>query len=337
MGAEPSRHANLRALTSALVTGIAGQDGSYLAEMLLARGYQVYGIVRRPLSEQFPNLAHIRDQVTLMQGDARDPDLIHAALQELRPDEIYHLASPTFVPALWERPSDAVEAIASATARLLEAVLAHCPQSRVLIASSREIFGATTETPQRETTPFHPTNPYAIAKLASHLLCGALREHAGLHVCSAILYNHESPRRPERFVTRKVTRAAAAIKLGLEQELVLGDLEAVRDWCFAGDAMLGAWMILQDDVPDDFVIASGHGRTVRELVDCAFDHVDLDADDFLQVDTGLVRSYDAFAPVGDPTKAEQRLGWRAQMSFEELIGAMVDNDLRLLQAESRTR
>jgi GDPmannose 4,6-dehydratase len=314
----------------ALITGVAGQDGSYLSELLLERGYEVHGIVRQPLAERFENIEHLRGELRLSTGDVRDRVVVTAAIESVRPDEIYHLASPNFVPALWEQPSEAIAGIAQTTAMILECARDQAPEARVLVASSREIFGRTSESPQREDTPCHPTNPYGIARLAGHQLCGAMREHDGLYVSSAILYNHESPRRPQRFVTRKVTHAAAAIKLGLQQELVLGDLAAVRDWCFAGDAMLAAWMMLTHDQPDDFIIASGQGRTVGDLVQCAFDYVGLDPSDHLRLDDRLVRSYEGTDPVGDSTKARQQLGWRPKVGFEELIGTMVEADLRLL-------
>jgi GDPmannose 4,6-dehydratase len=318
----------------ALITGIAGQDGSYLAELLLARGYAVYGIVRHPLSERFPNIEHVRDRLNLLVGDVMDPQTVRTAIQDARPDEIYHLASPNFVPDLWRDPGDALVAIAGSTASLLQIVRDELPAARVLIASSREIFGDAGESPQRETSPFRPTNPYGIAKLAGHLLCDAMRAYDGLHVCSAILYNHESPRRPERFVSRKVTRGAAAIKLGLEDSLVLGDLDAVRDWCFAGDAMLGAWMMLSHPEPDDYVVASGQARTVGELVECAFSYLRLDPDRYIRVDQALIRGPERTVFVGDPGKAQRTLGWTPQMSFEELIASMVESDLRQLRADA---
>ena len=326
----------MREARRALITGIAGQDGSYLAELLLARRYAVYGIVRRPLTERLPNIEHIRDRLGLVVGDVTDPQTLRAAIHETRPDEIYHLASPNFVPDLWKDPADAVTAIAGTTASLLGIVREDIPDARVMIASSREIFGDAGESPQRETSPCRPSNPYGIAKLAGHLLCGALREHDGLHVCSAILYNHESPRRPERFVTRKVTRGAAAIKLGLEDSLVLGDLDAVRDWCFAGDAMLGAWMMLAHPKPDDYVIASGQARTVGELVACAFGCVGLDPDDYVRVDQTFVRAAERTIFVGDPAKAQSILRWTPQTSFEEMIASMVETDLRLLRVGAPT-
>jgi GDPmannose 4,6-dehydratase len=319
----------------ALITGISGQDGSYLAELLLERGYEVHGIVRHPLSQRPANLEPIRDRLNLLVGDVGEIAVLAGALDEAQPDEIYHLAGPTFVPDLWARPSEALEAIAKPTAQLLELVRDRHPSARVMLASSREIFGDARESPQRETSPFRPTTPYGIAKLAGFQLANALREHDGLHVCSAILYNHESPRRPERFVSRKVTRAAAAIKLGLRERLVLGSLDAVRDWCFAGDAMQAAWRMLVHDQPDDYVVASGRGHTVGDLARCAFACVDLDPDDYVETDPRLVRSSETTTQIGDPAKARRVLGWEAQMSFEELIAAMVETDLRELAAAVR--
>jgi GDPmannose 4,6-dehydratase len=316
----------------ALITGISGQDGSYLAELLLEKSYDVYGVVRRPLSERLPNIEHLRDRLKLIVGDIRDPDAVGGALETARPDEVYHLAGPSFVPDLWARPSEALDAIATPTARLLELVRDRHPAARVMVASSREIFGDAGETPQRESSPWRPTTPYGIAKLAGFTLARALREHDDLHVCSAILYNHESPRRPDHFVSRKVTRSAAAIKLGLQERLILGSMDAVRDWSFAGDAMRAAWMMLDHQQADDYVIASGRGRTVRDMVQCAFACVELDPGDYVEVDEHLIRSSEATPQIGDPAKARDVLGWEATMSFEALIASMVEADLRELGA-----
>ncbi|HEY2260282.1 MAG TPA: GDP-mannose 4,6-dehydratase [Solirubrobacteraceae bacterium] len=316
----------------ALITGIAGQDGSYLAERLLDDDYEIHGLLRQPLTQPLPNIEPLRDSLELIVGDVRRRADLEAALAISNPDEIYHLASPSFVPDLWERPSETFEAVALATASLLELVRERLPQTRVMVASSREIFGDSGESPQRETSPWRPTNPYGVAKLAGLLLAQALRERDGLFVCSAILYNHESPRRPERFVTRRVTRAAAAIKLGLERELVLGDLDAVRDWCFAGDAMRAARLMLAHSEPGDYVIASGRGRSVRELVQCAFDVVGLDPERHLRVDPRLVRPPEPTPQVGDPAKAREVLGWETETGFQDLIASMVEADLRALTA-----
>jgi GDPmannose 4,6-dehydratase len=315
----------------ALVTGIGGQDGSYLAELLLAEGYEVCGLVRRPPSAPIENIEHLRADIELVVGDVRDRELLSSVLQRWQPGELYHLAGPTFVPYSFERPAETLEAVVGGTAAVLEAAVAHDAPVRVLVASSREIFGDTDESPQNEQTPCHPTNPYGIGKLAGHLLCGALRDR-GLHASSAILYNHESPRRPEHFVTRKVTRAAAAIKLGLERELVLGSVDAVRDWSFAGDAMRAVWLMLQRDVPDDYVIASGVGRSVGELVRVAFASVGLDAAEHVRIDSEFVRPAERAAPVGDPAKAREVLNWSTAVSFEAMIDEMVQADLARLQA-----
>jgi GDPmannose 4,6-dehydratase len=315
----------------AFVTGIGGQDGSYLAELLLAEGYEVSGLVRRSLSAPIENIDHLREDVELVFGDVRDRELLSSVLARWQPGEVYHLAAPTFVPHSFERPAETLESVVGGTAAVLEAAVSHDSPVRVLVASSREIFGDTNQSPQDERTPCHPTNPYGIGKLAGHLLCGALRDR-GLHACSAILYNHESPRRPEHFVTRKVTRAAAAIKLGLQRELVLGDVDAVRDWCFAGDAMRAVWLMLQHDVPDDYVIASGVGRSVGELARVAFACVGLDAAEHVRVDSELVRPAERAASVGDPGKARDVLGWTTTISFEAMIDAMVQADLERLRA-----
>jgi GDPmannose 4,6-dehydratase len=316
----------------ALVTGFTGQDGSFLAELLLKKGYHVLGMIRRPHTDPLGAAEHLRTQVELVHGDLLEPQTLAAAVAGSRPDELYHLAAPSFVPDSWKRPAQTFAAIAEATATLLEAVRTDSPGTRVFVAVSGGIFGAAPESPQREDTPCHPQNPYATAKLAAHLLAGQLREHDGLFICSGILYNHESERRPESFVSRKITRATAAIKLGLAQEVVLGDLDAIRDWSFAGDVMLGAWLSLQHDVADDFILASGVPHSVAELAEVAFEHVGLRARDHIRVDTSLVRRAEPTLQVGDPTRAKERLDWRPTLTFEQLIQRMVDADLRELRA-----
>ena len=315
----------------ALVTGAAGQDGSYLTELLLDRGYEVFGVVRAPKARALPNLEHVRDRITLLEADLAEPGTLAAALAEVEPAELYHLAAPTFVPLSWQDPASTVSEIAVATAALLAQARALDPAPRVYVATSSEIFGEAGESPQNEHTPCRPTTPYGVAKLAAHLLVGTLREHHGLHACSGITYNHESPRRPERFVTRKVTRAAAAIKLGIEHEVVLGDLDAIRDWSDAGDIVRGAWLMLRSDRADDYVLASGHGRTVRELVGVAFGCVGLDPGRHVRVDPSLLRPEPGTAPVGDPAKARRELGWSPETSFEQMIEAMVEADLERLR------
>jgi len=308
----------------ALITGVTGQDGSYLAELLLSRGYEVTGTARDTQRE-------VPEGVSLLAADLLEPGALHAAVKATRPDELYHLAAPTFVPDSWKDPASTLAAIAGSTAELLLAAQRLKPAMRIWIASSSEIFGDAGESPQNEDSPKRPRSPYGEAKLAAHRHAAETREQFGTWVCSGIAYNHESPRRPERFVTRKITRGAAAIKVGRERELVLGDLDAVRDWSHAADVVRAAWLALQADHPDDYVIASGVGRTVRDFVAAAFAAVDLDWSDHVRVDESLVRAPEATPPVGDPTRARQRLGWKPERSFEELVAEMVAADLEGLR------
>jgi GDPmannose 4,6-dehydratase len=318
----------------ALITGLTGQDGSFLAELLLAKGYEVTGIVRAQPGGSLGCVEHLRGQIELVHGDLLDPDSLRAAVERSRPTEIYHLGGPSFVPASWERPAETLSAIAGSTATLLEVVREVSPSTRVFVAASGAIFGEAPESPQREDTPCRPVNPYAIAKLAAHRLVGAMREHDGLFACSGIVYNHESERRPERFVTRRITRAAAEIALGLREELTLGSLGAVRDWSFAGDIVRGAWLMLQQERPDDYVLASGVPHTVAEFAAAAFACVGLDAERYLRVDPALVRARERTPSVGDPSRARERLGWEPEISFAELVERMVQADLRALQQEA---
>jgi GDPmannose 4,6-dehydratase len=306
------------------VTGVSGQDGSYLAQLLGERGYEIVGLVRRR-TEALP------DDVAALTGDLLDPASLRAAVRKARPDELYHLAAPTFVPASWEDPTETMAAIATATAALLAAARELHPAIRVWVSTSSEVFGDAGESPQTERSPMRPRSPYGAAKLAAHGLVRAMRERVGLFACSGLTYNHESPRRPERFVTRKITRAAAAIKLGLERELVLGDLDAVRDWSHAADVMRAAWLALQADEPDDYVIASGIGRTVRDFVATAFAAVGLDWEHHVRVDPLLVRAAEPVALVGDATLARERLGWEPEHSFDDLVAEMVAADLAVLR------
>jgi GDPmannose 4,6-dehydratase len=320
----------------ALITGVAGQDGSYLAELLLGRGYEVAGTVR-PGRQQAAGerLRAVGDRLTLIEADLMDPPSLRRVLSETAPDELYHLAAPTFVPASWKDPTETLEAIATGTAALLAGALALGDGApRIWVSSSSEIYGDSGESPQHERSPMRPRTPYGVAKLAAHGLVGALRGHHGLFACSGITFNHESPRRPERFLPRKVTRGVAAISLGLESELVLGDLGAVRDWSHAADVVRGAWMALQASAPDDYVLASGVGRTVGDLVGAAFAHVGLDPADHVRVDDALVRPPEPTPMVGDPTLARTRLGWEPEHGFEETIAEMVDADLTRLRARA---
>jgi len=315
----------------ALITGITGQDGSFLAELLLEKGYAVTGLIRGAADRSLGSSEHLRDDLELVHGDLLDPDSLRLAVQTVRPREIYHVAAPSFVPASWDQPGETINAIAGSSAAILQAVRDLDEGTRVFVSASAAIFGEAPETPQREDTPCRPTTPYGIAKLAGHQLVGALREQQGLHASSGIVFNHESERRPERFVTRRLTRGAAAIALGLQDELTLGNLEAIRDWSFAGDIVRGAWLMLQQERPDDYVLASGVPHTVADLARTAFACVDLDVERYLRVDPALVRPPERTPSVGDPAKARAQLGWEPEVSFEQLVERMVQADLRSLR------
>ena len=326
----------LAACRRALITGISGQDGSFLAELLLEKGYEVTG-VQHTGAESLGASEHLRERINLHDGELLRPDSLRGAIDVAQPDELYHLAAPSFVPASWEDPASATAAITGATAAVLQAVRELNPTIRVFVPASGAIFGEAPESPQNELTPARPTTPYAIAKLAAHQLVGAMREHDGLHASSGIVYNHESERRPEHFVTRRITRAAAAIALGLENELTLGSLQAVRDWSFAGDVMRGAWLMLQQPAGGDYVLASGAGHTVAELARVAFACVELDSERYVRVDEALVRAPESTPSIGDPSKARRELDWEPEVSFEELIERMVRADLSSLEALARSR
>jgi len=315
----------------ALITGLTGQDGSFLADLLLEQGYEVIGMVRPEADESLGASEHLRDRVELVPGELLDPPRLRSVVASTRPDELYHLAAPSFVPDSWLRPAQTLAAIAESTATLLEAVREHSADTRVFVAGSGAIFGAAPESPQHEDTPCRPENPYATAKLAAHQIVGQLRGQDGVFACSGILYNHESERRPEQFVTRKITRAAAAIKLGLEDEVVLGDTSAVRDWSFAGDMMVGAWLMLQQEEPGDYILASGVGHTVAEFAEQAFACVGLTAEDYLRFDVGLSRPPEPSPRIGDASRARERLGWQPTLTFEGLVERMVEADLRALR------
>jgi GDPmannose 4,6-dehydratase len=316
----------------ALITGLTGQDGSFLAELLLDKGYVVTGLVRGEPGESLGSSEHLRGRVELAYGDLLDPYTLRAAVASFGAGEIYHLAAPSFVPASWERPVETISAIAGSTAVILEAVRDLDADARLFVASSGAIFGDAPESPQREDTAVRPTNPYAVAKLAAHELVAAVREHDGVHASSGITFNHESERRPEQFVTRRVSRGVAAIALGRQSELTLGSLDAVRDWSFAGDIVEAAWLMLQQEAADDYVLASGVGHTVAQLAETAFACVDLDAERYLRVDEALERPPERSPSVGDPSKAREHLGWKPRLSFEQLVERMVRHDLSELEA-----
>ena len=322
----------------ALITGLTGQDGSFLAESLLDDGYEVIGLVHPGGSDDGSRLglaASLEDRISVLEGDLLRPESLRATVAEVQADELFHLAAPTFVPESWRHPARTQAAIVVGTATLLQAVRDDSPHTRVLVAASAEMFGDAPESPQREDTPCRPRTPYATAKLAAHQLVGQLRGHDGIFACSAILYNHESERRPEAFVTRKITRTAAAIKLGLADELILGDTGAVRDWSFAGDIMRGCRLMLAHDTPGDYILASGIGHTVADLLDVAFGHLGLNPADHVRTDPELVRAPEVTAPVGDPSRARAELGWAPTLTFEQLVARMVDADLADLGGSAR--
>ncbi len=319
----------------ALITGIAGQDGSLLAELLLDEGYDVYGIVRRATSEQFDNLAPIRDRIELVQADLLDELSLVDALRECRPQEVFNLASPSFVPMSWKQPVLTAEFAAVGVTALLESIRLVDPGIRFYQASSSEIFGEPREVPQTEETALSPVTPYGVAKAYGHLIVRSYRRRYGLYVCSGILFNHESPRRPLDFVTRKIAHAAAAISLGLAGELWLGDLDARRDWGYAGDYVRAMALMLRQDEADDFVISSGVAHSVEELVELAFGHVGLDWREYVHIDESLRRgSAELHDLVGDSSKARARLGWTPTIDFDGLVRLLVDADLERLRGQA---
>lgn len=317
----------------ALITGITGQDGSYLADFLIDRGYEVHGMVRRSSTEKFDRIEHIRDRVTLHQGDLLDQRSLVDTLREARPDEIYNLAAMSYVAASWVQPTLTAEFTGTGVTRLLEAMREVCPEARFYQASSSEMFGKVRAVPQNEATPFYPRSPYGVAKVYGHFITVNYRESYGLHASSGILFNHESPRRGLEFVTRKISWHAAAIKLGLRDHLSLGNLDAERDWGYAGDYVRAMWLMLQRDQPDDYVVATGKAHSVRECLQVAFDHAGLSIEDHLVIDPSFLRPAEVEHLIGDASKARAELGWEPQVSFEELITGMVDADLELLKGE----
>jgi GDPmannose 4,6-dehydratase len=321
----------------ALVTGITGQDGSYLAEFLLEKGYTVAGMVRRSSTVNFDRIRHIQDRVTLVQGDLLDQISLIDILREFHPDEVYNLAAQSFVPTSWKQPVFTGETTALGVTRLLDAVRTVNPQIRFYQASSSEMFGKVREVPQKETTPFYPRSPYGVAKVYGHWITVNYRESYGLFACSGILFNHGSPRRGLEFVERKVSYGAARIKLGLADELRLGNLDSRRDWGFAGDYVRAMWLMLQQDQPDDYVVGSGQTHSVRQLCQVAFAHVGLDWQDYVIVDPKYYRPAEVDLLVSDPSKARRELGWEPEVTFEAMIHNMVDTDLEKLQSPESTR
>ncbi|NLV40350.1 MAG: GDP-mannose 4,6-dehydratase [Candidatus Hydrogenedentes bacterium] len=317
----------------ALITGITGQDGSYLAELLLEQGYEVFGVVRRASTETFGRILHIKDRVTLLQADLTDQVSMVDVLSQTRPREVYNLAAQSFVPTSWKQPILTGDVTALGVTRMLEAVRVVDPSIRFYQASSSEMFGHVRETPQTELTPFYPRSPYGVAKVYGHWITVNYRESYGMFAVSGILFNHESPRRGLEFVTRKVTNGVARIKQGLDSELRLGNLEARRDWGFAGDYVRAMWLMLQQDAPDDYVISSGETHTVREMCEIAFARVGLDWEKFVQEDPTFFRPAEVHLLLGDAAKAKKALGWEARVSFRELIEMMVDADMERVRFE----
>jgi GDPmannose 4,6-dehydratase len=321
-------------MSKALITGITGQDGSYLAEFLLEKGYDVIGMVRRTSTVNFSRIQHIQDKVTLVSGDLLDQMSLVEILRQHQPQEVYNLAAQSFVPTSWGQPVFTGEVTALGVTRLLDAIRAVDREVRFYQASSSEMFGKVREVPQKETTPFYPRSPYGVAKVYGHWITVNYRESYDLFACSGILFNHESPRRGLEFVTRKVTRGAARIRLGLADDLRLGNLDARRDWGFAGDYVRAMWLMLQQDQADDYVVCTGQTHSVRELCQAAFGHVKLNWEDHVIVDQRFVRPAEVDLLVGDAAKAREVLGWEPAVSFEDLIAMMVDADLKTLRAEA---
>ncbi len=321
----------------ALITGITGQDGSYLADFLLAKGYTVFGLVRRSSTLNFERIRHIQDRITILSGDLLDQNSLMTAVAEAEPDEVYNLAAQSFVPASWTQPVLTGEATALGVMRLLEAVRRISPKARFYQASSSEMFGKVRESPQTETTPFYPRSPYGVAKVYGHWITVNYRESYGLFAVSGILFNHESPRRGLEFVTRKVTYNAARIKLGLADELRLGNLDARRDWGYAGDYVQAMWMMLQRGEPRDYVVGTGIQHSVQDLVELAFEYLDLDWRDCVLQDERLRRPAEVETLVADPSRARRELGWEQSVDFRSLVEMMVDADLEIVRSRPEER
>jgi GDPmannose 4,6-dehydratase len=315
----------------ALITGITGQDGSYMAELLLGKGYEVFGIVRRSSVKKFDRIEAIVDDIELVEGDLTDQSSLDTVIHTVQPDEVYNLAAQSFVPVSWNQPVLTGDVTGLGVIRMLEAVRRHRPQAKFLQASSSEMFGKVREAPQTERTPFYPRSPYGAAKVFGHYITVNYRESYGLFACSAMGFNHESPRRGLEFVTRKVTHQVAKIKCGLAKKLLMGNLDSKRDWGFAGDYVRAMWMMLQQPEPDDFVLATGKTHSIRELLEVAFGAVGLDWQEHVEVDPKLIRPAEVDVLCGDATKAREKLGWEPEVGFEKLIKMMVEADLDAVQ------
>ncbi|MDO8425945.1 MAG: GDP-mannose 4,6-dehydratase [Deltaproteobacteria bacterium] len=321
------------AAKKALITGITGQDGSYLSEFLLDKGYEVYGMVRRSSVERFDRIEHIKDRLNLIQGDLTDQSSLDEAIKSIQPAEVYNLAAQSFVPTSWNQPTLTAEVTGIGTTRLLEAIRKIKPDAKFYQASSSEMFGKVREVPQTELTPFHPRSPYGVAKVYGHFITVNYRESYNIFACSGILFNHESPRRGLEFVTRKITHGAARIKIGLAKELRLGNLDAKRDWGFAGDYVKAMWLMLQQSEPDDYVVATGQTHSVREFVELAFGCAGLDWKKYVVIDPKFLRPAEVELLVGDPAKAKKKLGWKPDVTFEELVKMMVEGDIKGLKGK----
>jgi GDPmannose 4,6-dehydratase len=321
----------------ALITGITGQDGSYLAEFLLEKNYEVYGVVRRSSLEKYDRIEGIADRIRFVEGDLTDQSSLDQALEQIQPHEVYNLAAQSFVPVSWNQPVLTADVTGLGVLRMLEAIRRHCPKAKFLQASSSEMFGKVSESPQSETTRFHPRSPYGVAKVFAHHITVNYRESYGIFACSSICFNHESPRRGSEFVSRKVTQHAARIKLGLCDRLKMGNLDAHRDWGFAGDYIRAMWLMLQQPQAEDFVVATGKTHSVQELLDAAFSAVGLDWKKYVEIDPKLVRPAEVDYLCGDSSKARKVLGWKPEVDFHQLIKMMVESDLTCLRHLQRNR
>ena len=318
----------------AVITGITGQDGSYLAEFLLEKDYEVFGLIRRSSTVNFERISHLQDKLELISGDLLDQKSLVTALQTAKPHEVYNLGAQSFVPASWEQPMLTGEITGLGVTRMLEAIRTTDEEIRFYQASTSELFGKAQETPQSETTPFYPRSPYGVSKLYAHWITINYRESFDMFACAGILFNHESPRRGFEFVTRKITHAVARIKHGIDEELRLGNLDARRDWGFAGDFVQAMWLMLQQDKPDDFVIATGETRTIREFCQVAFDRAGLDWEKYVVIDERFFRPAEVNILLGDAAKASETLGWKPETSFEKMVQLMVDHDLEMVAKQS---
>jgi GDPmannose 4,6-dehydratase len=322
---------------TAFITGITGQDGSYLAELLLEKGYRVCGMVRRSSNDSLQRIEHLRDRIEFYQADLLDQSSIAGVLAEIQPDEVYNLGAQSFVATSWSQPVLTAEFTAVGVTRVLDAIRQVCPKARFYQASSSEMYGKVMAVPQREDTPFYPRSPYGVAKAYGHYITVNYRESYGMFACSGILFNHESPRRGLEFVTRKITHHVARIKMGLETELRLGNLQAKRDWGFAGDYVVAMWLMLQQDKPEDYVVGTGETHTVQEFVEIAFDRVGLDWKKYVVIDPRFMRPAEVDLLLSDPSKAKKELGWELKVSFEQLVHMMVDSDLALARQQKMLR